>query len=227
MQKRLQQMSRQILTVQEEERKRISRELHDVIAQALVGINVHVAALAQEATGIFGKLSKKIIRIQGLVENSVDIVHQFARELRPTVLDDLGLVPALQALMKRYMQETGIRSSLKVHPEIEQSSIAIRTALYRVAQEAFTNIARHAKASKAGVTIQCLNKIILMEIKDNGQGFQINSNTSAKKCNRLGLLGMKERVEMVGGTLKIESSPGQATIILVEIPLKKSTKKQL
>jgi signal transduction histidine kinase len=224
MQKRLQEMSRQILTVQEEERKRISRELHDVIAQALVGINVHVATLAQEASGIPESLRKKIIYTRGLVEESVDIVHQFARELRPTVLDDLGLIPALKALMKTYMKDTGIRVSLKIYPEIEKSSITIRTALYRVIQEAFTNIARHAKASTAEVTIRRLDQTISMEIKDNGQGFQMNATSSPKKHNRLGLLGMKERVEMVGGSLNIDSSPGQSTTIQVEIPLKKSAK---
>ncbi len=217
-QEQLRDLSRQILHAQEEERKRISRELHDVITQTLVGINVHLAALSQGAAGNPASLQQKIARTQRLVEKSVGIVHQFARELRPTVLDDLGLIPALQAYLKGFMEDTGVRVILKVFAGIEQSPGTLLTLLYRVAQESLTNVARHAKASQVEVSIQNLEGIVCMEIKDDGQGFEVNATAGATKSKRLGLLGMNERVEMAGGTFRVESAPGKSTTVRVEIP---------
>ena len=211
-------LSRQLLTIQEEERRRISRELHDVIAQTLTGINMRLGALKAESHTNMAQLQEKITSTQQLVEESLDIVHRFASELRPTVLDDLGLIPALKSFMQSFMTDTGVRASLKTYAGIEQASGTVRTALYRIAQEALTNVARHAKASQVEVYIQCLSGVIRMEITDNGQGFEVDGMACANKKNRLGLLGMRERVEMVGGTFGVESAPGQATIVRVEIP---------
>jgi len=219
MQEELRFLSRQLLSVQEEERRKISRELHDVIAQTLTSINVRLAGLKAESNTNNTELHKQITSTQRLVEKSVDIVHRFARELRPTLLDDLGLIPALQAFMKGFMEDTGIRASLKVFAAIEDADGALRTMLYRVAQEALTNVARHAKASQVEVRIESLSGNIRMEIHDDGQGFEVNGNSSARKHNRLGLLGMRERVEMLGGTFGVDSAPGQATTVRVEIPL--------
>jgi signal transduction histidine kinase len=220
-QDRLRDLTHGILHAQEEERKRISRELHDVIAQALVGINVHVAALTHEAAGDPESLQRKINNMHRVVEDALDIVHRFARELRPTMLDDLGLIPALQSFMKSFMEDTGIRASLKVFAGIEKSSGPLCTTLYRVAQESLTNVARHAKASQVELSICCLDDIICMEIKDDGHGFAVEKMLGAKKKRRLGLLGMRERVEMIGGRFQVESAPGQATTIRVEIPVEK------
>jgi signal transduction histidine kinase len=216
MQEELRELSRQLLTVQEEERMKISRELHDVIAQTLIGINVRLEALKAEASN--KPLQQKITSTQRHVEESVDIVHRFARELRPTVLDDLGLIPALKSFIKDFISNTGVRVSLKVSAKIEQSNATIRTALYRVAQEALNNVARHAKSSLAVVTVSCLDGLIYMEITDNGQGFKVDGTPDAKKPKRLGLLGMRERIEMVGGTFSLESTPGKGITIRVEIP---------
>ena len=218
MQEKLRNLSRQLLTIQEEERRRISRELHDVIAQTLTGINMRLGALKAESHTNVDQLREKITSTQHLVEESMDIVHRFASELRPTVLDDLGLIPALKSFMQGFMTDTGVRASLKTYAGIEQASGTVRTVLYRIAQEALTNVARHAKASHVEVYIQCLSGVIRMEITDNGQGFEVDGMACANKKNRLGLLGMRERVEMVGGTCAVESSPGQATIVRVEIP---------
>ncbi len=219
LQEELRQLSRQLLSAQEEERKKISRELHDVIAQTLTGINVRLAALKTDSTVSNKELQSRIISTQQLVEQSVDIVHRFARELRPSVLDDLGLIPALQSFMTSYMQDTGIRVALKSFVGIEQADGNTRTVLYRIAQEALTNVARHAQASHAGLSIQNDDGVICMEIIDNGCGFAVEGKGSAKKHNRLGLLGMRERVEMIGGTFCVVSSPGQGTTIRVEIPV--------
>ena len=218
MQEELRFLSRQLLSVQEEERRKISRELHDVIAQTLTSINVRLAGLNAESNASNSELHKQITSTQRLVEKSVDIVHRFARELRPTLLDDLGLIPALQAFLKGFMEDTGIRTSLRVFAGIEEADGMLRTMLYRVAQEALTNVARHAKASQVEVRIESPNGGIRMEIRDNGQGFEVNGNSSARKHNRLGLLGMRERVEMLGGTFGVDSSPGHATTVRVEIP---------
>ncbi|MEI7909398.1 MAG: sensor histidine kinase [Verrucomicrobiota bacterium] len=218
MQEELRHLSRQLLSVQEEERRKISRELHDVIAQTLTGINVRLAALKAESTTSTAELHKQIASTQRMVEKSVDIVHRFARELRPTLLDDLGLIPALQAFLKGFMEDTGIRGSLKVFAAIEEADGTLRTMLYRVAQEALTNVARHAKASRVEVCIESLDDHIRMTITDNGQGFEVTGNATAPKHNRLGLLGMRERVEMFGGTFAVFSAPGHSTTVRLDIP---------
>lgn len=222
MQEELRDLSRKLLSAQEEERRKISRELHDVIAQTLTSINVRLAALKSESNSSSTDLRKKIETTQRLVEKSVDIVHRFARELRPTVLDDLGLIPALQGFMKSYMEDTGIRVTLKVFTGIEQLDTAVSTVLYRVAQEALTNVARHARASLAEVSILNSDGMIRMEIIDDGQGFEVDGMSSANKSNRLGLLGMRERAEMIGGAFCVESAPGHPTTIRVEIPFENS-----
>ena len=218
LQEELRLLSRQLLFAQEEERKKISRELHDVIAQTLTGINVRLAALKTDSTVSSKTLQSKITSTQRLVEKSVDIVHRFARELRPSVLDDLGLIPALQSFMTCFMKETGIRVTLTAFAGIDQAESTTRTVLYRIAQEALTNVARHAKAGQAEVSIQNPDGGICMEITDNGCGFAVEGKGSAKKNNRLGLLGMRERVEMIGGTFCVKSAPGKGTTVRIEVP---------
>ena len=224
LQEQLRQLSRQILSTQEEERRKISRELHDVIAQTLTGINIRLASLKKEAALDTKSLDRSIASTQRLVEKSVNIVHQFARELRPAVLDDLGLIPALHSFMKNFTTRTGIRPSLTTFAAVEQLDTAKRTILYRVAQESLTNVARHAQASRVDVSIQKLRGDVRMEIKDNGKSFDVQGALHVNGSKRLGLLGMRERVEMVDGTFCVESAPGQGTTIRVEIPFAKVRK---
>ncbi len=219
MQEQLRLLSRQLLSAQEEERKKISRELHDVIAQTLTTINVRLAALKKEATFNTEGLEQSIARTQQLVQESVDIVHRFARELRPTVLDDVGLIPALHTFMKNFRQETGIRVSLSAFAGVEQVNGDKRTVLYRIAQEALANVARHAHASQADVKIQKLDGAVCMTIRDNGKGFSEERVLHAKKNRRLGLLGMRERLEMVGGEFAVNSVPHKGTTVIAQIPL--------
>ena len=214
----LRHLARKLLTVQEEERKRISRELHDVVAQTLTGINVRLASLKADSDSLIPDLLEKIAHTQQMVEQSVDIVHRFARELRPSMLDDLGLVPALESFMKTFIADTGIRVTLTVFKEIEQIDSSQRTVLYRIAQEALTNVSRHSKATSVKIDIKAEKSVIFMEITDDGQGFEVAGTGSAKKNNRLGLLGMRERVEMAGGTFRITSTLGKHTTIRVEVP---------
>jgi len=219
LQEQLRRLSRQVLSAQEEERKEISRELHDVIAQTLTGINIRLAALKKEAAHNTKGLEGNIERTQRLVEKSVNIVHQFARELRPAVLDDLGLIPALHSFMKNFTTRTGVRTHLTTFAEVEKLDAAKRTVLYRIAQESLTNVARHAKASRVDVSIQKQPEGVIMNIKDDGKSFQVDGVQPGKGGKRLGLLGMRERVEMIGGTFCVESSPRQGTTVRVEIPV--------
>jgi signal transduction histidine kinase len=218
LQEQLRQLSRQILLAQEDERKKISRELHDVIAQTLTGINVRLASLKKEALLNTTTLAHNIDRTQRLVEKSVEIVHQFARELRPAALDDLGLIPALHSFMKHFTERTGVRTHLKAYAAVEQVDTAKRTVLFRVAQESLTNVARHAQATRADVTIEKQKDGICMTIKDNGKSFRVEHLSLAKGRKHLGLLGMRERLEMVGGKFGIESAPGKGTVITAQLP---------
>lgn len=211
-------LSRRLLFAQEDERKRISRELHHVVAQNLAGINLRLGSLKSKSTSNTKDLNEKIEQTQRIVENSVDIVHRFARDLRPAVLDDLGLVPALRSFIKDFIEQTGIGVTCTVLPGIEELSSTGRTVLYRIAQESLANVARHAKATHAKVSIHKLVDAVCLEIHDNGSGFRVEKEGGNPNSKRLGLLGMKERVEMVGGTFCVESSPGHATTVRVEIP---------
>ena len=219
LQEQQQLFSRRILLAQEDERKRISRELHDVIAQTLTGINVHLASLKIAATRNPKDLEPNIARTQRLVERSVRIVHKFARELRPAVLDDLGLIPALNTLIKHFQTKTGILVNLSAGKAASQVDGDKRVVLYRVAQEALTNIARHAQARRADVKIRKLDRAVCMTITDDGKGFKHEFLLQKRKQQRLGLLGMRERVQMVKGSFIIQSKPGKGTTVRAQIPL--------
>jgi len=220
MQEHLRRLSYEILSAQEEERKRISRELHDEIGQTLTAINVKLATLKKEATDSTTELKQRIASTQRLVERSMNTVHRFARELRPSLLDDLGLIPALRSYMEAFTKRTHIRVHFTTFAAVEQLESDKRTVLYRVAQEAFTNVAKHAHASLVEVRIRRLRGVVLLEIHDNGKSFQVERVMNAKRIKRLGLLGMRERVEMVGGSLTIESAPGAGTTIRAQIPFR-------
>jgi signal transduction histidine kinase len=221
MQSRLRYLSHRILLAQEEERKYISRELHDEISQILTGINVRLATLKIEAAANNGNLNRKIATTQRLVEKSVAAVHRFARELRPAMLDDLGLVPALLAFMKEFGKRTGIRIHFAsgTTGKIGQLDSIKRTVLYRVAQEALTNVDKHAHANRIKVLLQSEANVIRMEISDDGTSFNVERELNARRRKRLGIIGMRERVEMVGGEFSIESTPDRGTTVRVKIPL--------
>lgn len=206
-------LTRQVMIAQEDERKKISRDLHDDVLQTLVGINVNLSALELSPV-----LKANIRRTQRLVANAVKAVHSFARDLRPAVLDDFGLIAALQGYCTNLAARKKIKIHLQFQNEAESLGNAERTALFRVAQEALTNVTRHAHASKITVQLSEVPGFIRLEIGDNGKSFDVAKVMLAPNPKRLGLLGMRERVEMVGGTLKITSSAGQGTLVQIDIP---------
>jgi len=186
--------------------------------QMLVGVNVELSALRKGNSVGVHNLRDKIAHTQRLVENSVHSVHRFARGLRPAVLDDLGLIAALHAFSENLAAQKKIKIKLTAFGGVEALGAAKRTVLFRVAQEALTNVVRHAHATEASLDIKKMPGAIRMEISDNGQAFSVKKTLLARNNKRLGLVGMKERVEMVGGTLTIESVTGQGTTVCADIP---------
>ncbi len=224
---RLQALSHQVLRMQEDERKKISRDLHDVIAQSLMSINVRLATLRKQAGLNTRDFRRNIASTQRLLEKTALVVHRFASALRPPVLDDLGLVPALRSFMKDFTLRTAVPADLKVCSGAEKLAPARRTALFRVAQEALTNVERHSAASSVTVAIRQTAGSIVMTITDNGRGFSVRKVLLTRGNRHLGLLGMQERVEMVGGTFLIESTRGRGTSVTVAMPTGRLKKQPL
>ena len=218
MEERLRQLSRRLLPAQEEERVRISRDLHDAIGQALTGINVGLATLRNEAMTQSKEITQSIALTQRLVERSMETVHEFARELRPTLLDDLGLIPALRSHAKAFSDRNGLRLRFVAVAGADGTDADRRTALFRVGQEALTNVARHARANQVRISIRRAGGRVRLEVKDDGRSFDVKRMERSTKNRHLGLLGMQERMEMVGGRFSIESSPGRGTIVAAEVP---------
>jgi signal transduction histidine kinase len=216
MEENLRQLSNKVLTAQEEERKHISRELHDEIGQALTAANVSIAMLRQHASKD-EEFSKKVATAQQLLEQSMNMVHQFARELRPSMLDHLGPYAVLQNYIKAFTERTGIKAELESTVEPEALDVQQTTVLYRVAQESLTNVFKHAQATRVKIRLRQLPRAVCMEIIDNGRAAAPDLNGASR--GRLGLLGMQERVRLVNGEFAIESVPKRGTTVRVQIPL--------
>lgn len=218
MERKLRLLTRQIISAQEEERRQISRELHDEVVQTLVGINVNLARLSRDATLGIRTLKAKLAYTRRLVETSVNAVHRFARDLRPAALDDLGLIPALHAYCRIVATRRKMKIDLTAFQGVESLDSAKRIMLYRVVQEALTNAARHSRATLVRVTISEIPGALQLTVSDNGKSFEVGKVFLAKSNKRLGLLGMKERVEMVGGKLTIESNAETGTTVRATVP---------
>ena len=218
LQKKMRRFSHRILLVQEDQRKKISRALHDDISQLLVGINVHLAVFAKTAATHPQNIPQTIAPIRRLVEKSLRIVHRFARELRPASLDDLGLIPAIRSYLEDFPKRKGRQIQFTAFAGVEALDNDKRTVLYRVAQEALTNIAKHAHARVVQVTILTIPGGACLEVTDDGKAFDVGRLSSAEWSNHLGLHGMRERVEMVGGRFSVVSARGQGTTIRAEVP---------
>lgn len=216
MEENLRQLSNKVLTVQEEERKHISRELHDEIGQALTAVNVGIAMLRSHGGGDQA-FQKKVDAAQKLLVDTMERVHRFSRELRPSMLDHLGPVAALQNYVKTFSERTGIRAEVEGEVRVEQLNNQQGTVLYRVAQESLTNVFKHAHATRVKIRLRQLPCAVSMEIIDNGRAFNVPK--PSESGGRLGLLGMQERVRLVNGQFAIESIPKRGTTVRVQIPL--------
>ncbi|MBW8781218.1 MAG: PAS domain S-box protein [Verrucomicrobia bacterium] len=218
LQERLRQMTHQLLLVEEKQRKEISRELHDKICQLLVGIDVHMAIFARTAMRRPTQIGRTIAPLRRLVTEGVRIVHRFARDLRPSALDDLGLIPALRAHIAEFPKRKGRRIEFTALTNVDDLDNDKQTVLYRVTQEALVNAAKHASASVIKVTIVKATDGVCLAIADNGKGFAMARLTSTKGMQRLGMVGMRERVEMVGGWFSVVSTTGKGTTVQAWMP---------
>jgi signal transduction histidine kinase len=225
MQDHLRRLSHEILSAQENERKKISRDLHDRVAQTLIAINVKLAVLQRDATVNIAGLKKTLAGTQRLLDHSLNAVHRFARDMRPPILDDLGLAPALLSYAKEFTKRTGVPIRLTTFAGIESLDSEKRTVLYRIVQEALTNVAKHAKAGRVDVTIKKIAGTVRLDVRDDGKAFRVDRALHPGMIKRLGLLGMRERAEMVGGRLCIESAPGEGTTVRADIPFGKARKR--
>ena len=210
-----------LLQAQENLRKEISRELHDKVVQLLVGININLEAFSRMVEINPQGVRRKVIPLRQLVEDAVQTVHQFARDLRPTALDDLGLVPALNSYLKDYSKRTGLKVGVTASAGIEALDNDKLTMLYRVAQEALTNVEKHAEASAVKVVILRARGGVSLEVIDDGRAFDVDRFSNADVTHRLGLTSMRERVEMLGGRFGVVSTPGVGTTVRAEVSIGK------
>ncbi len=219
LQEKLRGMSRNSLQSLERERRRISRDLHDDVAQTLVGINVNLASLAATREITPEVLRQRIVWTQRLVAKSVTSILKFALELRPTSLDDLGLIVSLNTLLKDFMQRTGIRVHFTACADLDHLSSDQRTALYRIAQAALANVAEHSQATRVELRISKTAEDVHLQVTDDGNPFDVPWAAALPSDEHLGLISMRERAEMMGGTFRIESGPDKGTTLHVQIPL--------
>ncbi|MAS34501.1 MAG: ATPase [Anaerolineaceae bacterium] len=201
-----------VIIAQEEERKRIARELHDSTGQSLTSLLVGLQNLKSEteATPILHDIES----LQQTVTASIDEVRNLARQLRPSALDDLGLLSALNHLIEEYQKRNQIAVDFAANGLTERLPVELETTIYRIIQEALTNVARHARADQVSVLIDKRRDTIRLIVEDNGIGMDADS----QKTNHLGLQGIHERAALFGGTLTIESQPGQGTSLFIIIP---------
>jgi signal transduction histidine kinase len=212
----LRRLSNQLINAQEAERKRISLELHDELGQALTAIAINLEELEKELPQQMpSRVSEILAETTWLTDQTLEQVREMALGLRPSLLDDLGLVPALNWYVNRMTQRLRIRGSFEATNCEERLSSDVETVLYRVVQEALTNVAKHAQASRIHVHLECRKSSIIATIEDDGQGFDLEMVTSR---GGVGLLGIRERVALLGGRLTIESNQGRGTRLTVEVP---------
>ena len=207
-----------IITVQEDERKRIARELHDETGQALTSLMVGLKALG--GATCLEEVRSTADQLRATAAQTLGSLHSLALELRPSVLDDLGLVAALKRYVKDYATGFGLDADFEaVGLEEKRLTPQVETTLYRIVQEALTNVARHAEASQVSVLLGQRRGSVIAIVEDDGRGFDVESVLTSGQPTRLGLHGMQERASLVGGKLTVESTPGIGTTVFIEIPL--------
>ena len=213
----LKKLSARLVEAQEDERKAISRELHDEVGQALTGVLVEMANLTNQArTGAKDAVVEKAGEIKKLLENSLGVVRNMALLLRPSMLDDLGLIPALRWQAREVSRRSGVRVAVVAEEVSELLPEQHKTCVYRVVQEALHNCVQHAAAHSVRVSVEQLPQRLVLSVEDDGKGFDVGHGRG------LGLLGMEERVGYLGGRLSVSSEPGHGAILRVVLPLPES-----
>lgn len=218
----LQELSAKLITVQEEERRSIARELHDEVGQVLTTIKVELA-VAQRAIEADGGDAQLLADARSITDGALTTVRDLSHLLRPPLLDDMGLPAAVEWYLRGFGKRHGIRTDValdrmdgRLAPEIEASA-------YRIVQEALTNVAKHARATSCRVQLQRLPLAVQITIDDDGVGFDLEEKERANGREGLGLVGMRERAARFDGTVRIESAPGRGTRLTVELPTQSLT----
>jgi signal transduction histidine kinase len=213
----LRRLSQQLVQAQEEERKSISRELHDEIGQMLTGLKMELANLEEFRKSPGNEFNEHLAETKAITEQTMRLVRDMAMGLRPSMLDDLGLEPALRWQAREFSRHSGVPVSLDADGNLEHLSEALRTCIYRVVQESLTNCGRHAQASNIQITVSGREDRINLIIEDDGKGFDPNKISD----RGLGLIGMEERIKKLGGTFLIFSQTQKGltgTVLRVELP---------
>jgi PAS domain S-box-containing protein len=213
----LRDLAARLQTVREEERTRIARELHDELGQALTGLKLDLSWVRGRLTRQQSDLSERMQALVSRVDGTVDAVRRIATELRPGVLDLLGLVAAIEWQAQEFGRRTGIETNLAIHSDQSPLDDARATTVFRILQEALTNVARHAQASEVRITYSRDRDQIMLEVADNGRGFAQDQLAGRRS---LGLVGIRERAIACGGELELTAKPGQGTVVKVRIPLR-------
>lgn len=204
------QSGEQVLRAQEEERKRVARDLHDEVNQSLTALLLRIEAAAQDAPPA---LHAQLAEVRQLADQAMGELLDLARQLRPTALDDHGLVAALKTHVRDFDRRGQASASFWADPRLGELSPDSQVVVYRVAQEALVNAARHSGASRVEVSLEPRDSRVRLEVSDNGTGFAF-----AEEGKGLGLSGMRERALLIGGTLEIDSRPGKGTSVVLEVP---------
>jgi signal transduction histidine kinase len=217
----IRQLASHLQDVREDERAAMAREIHDELGQQLTGLKmdfswINKRPLVQEDD----ELRQKVVTIMNLLDTTIKTVRRIATDLRPSILDDLGLLAAIEWQSQEFSNRSGIATEFSSGMDEFQYAPAIAIGLFRICQESLTNVARHAAASKIRIMLEEGNGKILLTIRDNGKGFDTRK-IGGKKT--LGLLGMKERTLMMGGEFRIESLPGKGTTLMVTVPISTNT----
>lgn len=202
-------------SVREEERVRIAREIHDELGQALTCMSMDLAFLDKQLPKGDEPAAERVAALAVLVKETVNTVRRISAELRPSILDDLGLAPALEWLAHDFESRTSIRCAVSV-PSTINISPERGTVVFRMCQEALTNVARHAGASQVSIDLVEADDSLTLEVRDNGRGITAEE---VHRPDSLGLLGMRERAALLGGVAKVEGTPGKGTSVTVQVPL--------
>jgi signal transduction histidine kinase len=216
-QERLALVSRELMRAQENERRRLARELHDEIGQVLTAVKLNLHGLQNAGTA--ADATARVTESLAIVDRAIQQVRDLSLDLRPSLLDDLGLLPALRWYVDRHALRAGLTARVVATPPDLRSSSDVETTCFRVVQEAVTNVLRHAKASELVVELRREAGAVQLTVRDNGVGFDVPARRRhALGGGSLGLLSMQERVTLLGGGFNITSRPGGGTVVCAEIP---------
>ncbi len=209
-----------IIEAQENERRRISRELHDGLGQLLSATKLKLGMFEFVQSQNKEKFNELIKEVDSIISKAIVEARRISHDLRPTTLDDFGLIPALRILCQEFSKLTGIKVKFQVSQLLERIDQKVEIAIYRIIQESFNNISKYAEATEVILDLYRKENFVYVRVKDNGKGFDIGEAIKNKKMGRgFGLLNMKERAELVGGKVDIITAAGQGTEVLLEINL--------